>query len=106
MPLHPDKIVSLANIAAGGSIPNREPVKSSTLEQRAINAAKTRRSKALPDKKPGEIDLLAYDLRDSHWANHLTRFKKHVGPATGEKKPKQPQQPSLVINLPGGGTNG
>jgi hypothetical protein len=102
--LHPDKIVSLSNIANGASVSNREPIPSSTVERRAINASRTRKLLAMP-KDPGAIDALAYDMRGLHWSNHLKRLKSQgVSPSTG--KPKQPQQPQIVLQLPGTVTNG
>jgi hypothetical protein len=97
--LHPDKIIALSRIANGASPTDREPVPSETVEQRAINAAITRRQQALP-KEPGAIDDLAYDLRGMHWANHLKRLKKKVNQSNAPKQQK-PQPPQIVFQLPG-----
>lgn len=97
--LHPDKLIALSRIAYGASPTEREPPPSSTVEQRAINAAKTRRSQALP-KEPGSIESLAFDMRDAHWANHLSRLKKRVSKATAET-PTKPPTPQIVFQLPG-----
>lgn len=104
MTLHPDKIISLSRIANGASPSEREPVPSSTVEQRAVNAAATRRKKALPDKA-GQIDELAYDLRGAHWENHLKRLKKVVSRSNAPKK-ESPEPPHIVFQLPGNVNNG
>lgn len=104
MSLHPDKIVSLSNIANGASPTEREPAQSSTMEQRAINASKTRKLLAMP-KDPGAIGDLAYAVRDTHWANHLSRLKARVSKASPEQTTK-PATPTVVFQLPGPVNNG
>lgn len=101
MALHPDKINSLSRVANGASATSREPVQSETVENRAINAAKTRRDSVLP-KEPGAIETVAYDLRDAHWANHLARLKKRAKVTNPQPKP-QPQAPQIVFQLPWAG---
>lgn len=102
MSLHPDKIVNLSRIANGASPTEREPVYSSTVERRAVNAAKTRKAEALP-KEAGAIENLAYDMRDMHWANHLARLKKRV--TQPQRGPKPPAPPQIVFQLPGSQQN-
>jgi len=102
--LHPDKIIALSRIANGASPTAREPVPAETIENRAVNAARTRNETALP-KEPGSIESLAYDLRDTHWANHLARLKKRAKAVETQPR-KTPQAPQIVFQLPGGMTNG
>lgn len=105
MSLHPDKIVALSSIANGASPTEREPVKSATVEQRAMNAARQRKFSALP-KEPGGIETLAYQLRDMHWANHLKRLKQKVQTGQAGNSTPQPKPPQIVLQLPGAPMNG
>lgn len=103
MSLHPDKIVSLSLLANGASPTEREPIPSSTMEQRAVNAAKTRKMLAMP-KDAGAIEGLAFSVRDQHWANHLARLKRQVGQQNAKPAPKP--APQIILQMPGEVSNG